>query len=649
MADAKGVILNVDDDAATRYARRRLLQNAGYEVHDAPSGLVALELLQRLHPHLVILDVGLPDVDGYEVCRRIKAEPATASIAVLQVSASFVKNADRTRALVGGADNFIVEPVEPEVLVATVNAMMRMRGAEERAHRLAQEWLATVEAIGEGVALLDSEGNVVRCNAAFARLLGRPSEAPAGECPVVGARWLRLLESLSDVNPDVVGTAERESRFPLRVGERFVQVHVSPLPESALPAKGTVVVLTDVSEHMRALEAAEEANRLKDDFLAILSHELRTPLNAIVGWTYLMEHGGLDEAATAKAVETIGRNANLQNRLISDILDVSRVIAGKLRLDVGPVDLRQAVESAVESVRPEAVARDVALEPRLAALDDDFWGDANRLQQIVANLLSNAVKFAPEGGHVVVRLDARGDEEAVIEVEDDGPGIAPEFLPYVFDRFRQADSSSTRPSGGLGLGLAIARSLVELHGGTVIAANRAPGSGAIFTVRLPRRGLAPVVPHGKTAVQEVSRGDAPLTEGSLKGVRVLVVDDEGDARDLVATVLRRAGADVLTAVSVAEAVAVCERDRPDVLLSDLEMPGEDGYALIRKLRASPDPRLAALPAAALTAYAGYEDAKRARDAGFEVHMPKPVQSRELVAVLAALATVGSRATSRGSS
>jgi signal transduction histidine kinase len=649
MADSKGVILNVDDDAATRYARRRLLQNAGYEVHDAASGLAALDLLQRLHPHLVILDVGLPDVDGYEVCRRIKAEPATASIAVLQVSASFVKNADRTRALVGGADNFIMEPVEPEVLVATVNAMMRMRRAEERAHRLALEWLATVEAIGEGVALLDSEGNVVRCNAAFAQLLGRPYEAPAGECPIVGERWLRLLESLTELNPDVVGVAQRETRFPLRVGERFLQVHVSPLPESALPARGTVVVLTDVSEHMRALEAAEEANRLKDDFLAILSHELRTPLNAIVGWTYLMEHGGLDEAATTKAVETIGRNANLQNRLISDILDVSRVIAGKLRLDVGPVDLGQSVESAIESVRPEAVAKGVALDSRLAALHDDFWGDANRLQQIVVNLVSNAAKFAPAGGQVVVRLDAPGDEEAVIEVEDDGPGIAPEFLPFVFDRFRQADSSSTRPSGGLGLGLAIARSLVELHGGTVTAANRAPGPGALFTVRLPRRGLAPVAPHGKTAVQEVSRGDVPLAEGSLEGVRVLVVDDEGDARDLVATVLRRAGADVLTAVSVAEALAVCERDRPDVLLSDLEMPGEDGYALIRKLRASPDPRLAAMPAAALTAYAGFEDAKRARDAGFEVHLPKPVQSRELVAVLAALASVGSRTSARGSS
>jgi signal transduction histidine kinase len=649
MAESRGVILNVDDDAATRYARHRLLRNAGYDVHDANSGKAALELLHNLRPHLVILDVGLPDVDGYEVCRRIKEEPATASIAVLQVSASFVKNEDRTRALVGGADNFIVEPVEPEVLVATVNAMMRMRRAEERAHRLAQEWLATVEAIGEGVALVDSEGHVVRCNAAFARLLGRTASAPAGECPVVGERWLRLLEALAERNPDAIATAQRESRFSLRVDDRILQVHVSPVPETALPAKGTVVVLTDVSEHMRALKAAEEANRLKDDFLAILSHELRTPLNAIVGWTYLMEHGGLDEAATAKAVETIGRNANLQNRLISDILDVSRVIAGKLRIDVGPVDLVQSVESAVESVRPDAVIRGVALDHRLAPVHDDFWGDPSRIQQIVANLLSNAVKFAPSGGHVSVRLDATDDDQVVIEVEDDGPGIAPEFLPYVFDRFRQADSSSTRPSGGLGLGLAIARSLVELHGGSVSAANRTPAPGAIFRVRLPRRGLAPIAPHGKSAVQELSRGDAPHTEGSLKGVRVLVVDDEDDARDLVAMVLRRAGADVLTAVSVAEALAVCDRDRPDVVLSDLEMPGEDGYALIRKLRASGDPRLASTPAAALTAYAGYEDAKRAREAGFEVHLPKPVQSRELVAVLSALTAVGARTRPVGSS
>ncbi|HEY7514971.1 MAG TPA: response regulator, partial [Vicinamibacteria bacterium] len=225
MPAPRGVILSVDDDAATRYARRRLLQSAGYEVHDAASGVEALGLLPTVRPHLAILDVGLPDVDGYEVCRRIKGDPATASIAVLQVSASFVKTSDRTRALVGGADNFIVEPVEPEVLVATVNAMMRMRRAEEKAHRLAEEWLATVEALEEGVALLDGEGNVVRCNAAFGRLLGRPTEGRTGECPVVGDRWLRILESLSHSNPDVVSIAGRDKRFSLRVGERFIQVH----------------------------------------------------------------------------------------------------------------------------------------------------------------------------------------------------------------------------------------------------------------------------------------------------------------------------------------------------------------------------------------------------------------------------------------
>ncbi len=646
--DSHGIILNVDHDAATRYARHLLLQNVGYVVHDARSGLQALELLPTVRPHLVILDVGLPDVDGYEVCRRIKADPTTASIAVLQVSASFVKNSDRTRALQGGADNFIVEPVEPEVLVATVNAMMRVRHAEEAAHRLAEEWLATVEALDEGVALLDGKGHVLRCNAAFGRLLGREADAPPGECPVVGDRWLRILESLAESNPDVIAMSSREKRFPLRVGNRVIQVYVTAVPDGPGLAGGNVVVLTDVSEHMRALKAAEEANRLKDDFLAILSHELRTPLNAIVGWTYLLEHGGLDEAAVAKAVDTIGRNANLQNRLISDILDVSRVIAGKLRLDVGPVDLVRAVESAIESVRPEAVARTVALEPRLSSLPDPFWGDANRIQQIVANLVSNAVKFTPSKGLVAVRLEARADE-VVVEVQDDGPGIAPEFLPFVFDRFRQADSSSTRPSGGLGLGLAIARSLVELHGGSVTVVNRTPGPGACFTVRLPLRGLAPVPSLGKSAVKELPRGDPPFDEGSLRGVRVLFVEDEEDARDLVATVLRRAGADVLTAVSVAEALALCDRERPEVLLSDLEMPGEDGYSLIRKLRSSPEPRLSAMPAAALTAYAGYEDAKRAREAGFDVHLPKPVQARELVAVLAALASVKPRLPPAGNS
>jgi len=640
MSAAHGRVLNVDDDAAARYARHQLLENAGFDVHDATTGGEALDALRSLRPQLVILDVGLPDLDGYEVCRRIKAHPETSNIAVLQVSASFVKGSNRTRALVSGADNFIVEPVEPEVLIATVDAMLRVRSAEEAARRSAQEWLATVEAINQGVALLDSAGRVVRCNAAFSRLLGRPAEAAAGECPLVGDSWPEILRKLAEETPEVSVATLRDARFPLRVGERYVQVHTSPLTASNSYPTGSVVVLTDVTEHMRALKAAEEASRLKDDFLAVLSHELRTPLNAIVGWAYLLERGGLDPAATTKAMETIARNAHLQNRLISDILDVSRVIAGKLRLDVAPVNLAAAVEMAIETARPDAVAKGVRLEPNLGPNPDSFWGDGSRLQQIVGNLVSNAIKFAPEGGRVDVRLRAE-ESGIVIEVEDDGPGIAPEFLPYVFERFRQADSSSTRPSGGLGLGLAIVRHLVELHGGVVEAANRTPGPGALFTVRLPLRGLAPSTPHGKSAVVEASLADLPasLSADSLRGVRVLVVDDEEDARDLVATVLRRAGADVVTAASAAEALPAFEREQPDVLLSDLDMPIEDGYALIRKVRALPDPRGMATPAAALTAYASREDQKRAREAGFQVHLPKPVQPRELIAVIAALASV----------
>lgn len=392
-------------------------------------------------------------------------------------------------------------------------------------------------------------------------------------------------------------------------------------------------------EHARLYLEAQQANRLKDEFLATLSHELRTPLHAIVGWAHMLRSGKLDEATTLRAVETIDRNAQVQNQLISDILDVSRIMAGKLRLNVRAVSLADVIGAALDTVRPAAHAREVRLEQDLDPAAAEISGDADRLQQVVWNLLSNAIKFVPRGGRVRVTL-RRGDHASEISVEDDGPGIRPAFLPFVFERFRQADSSSTRPHGGLGLGLAIVRHLVELHGGTVEAANRADGaSGAVFTVRLPSARAVP------TAVSPPPESSQPAAERpvwlesapALGGLRVLVVDDEPDSRDMVATVLELAGAEALVAGTAAEGLALLTRERPEVLLSDLEMPGEDGYSLIRRVRALSPENGGLTPAAALTAYAGAEHRTKTLLAGFQLHVAKPVQPAELVAVVASLA------------
>ena len=384
---------------------------------------------------------------------------------------------------------------------------------------------------------------------------------------------------------------------------------------------------------------AQEASQLRDQFLATLSHELRTPLNAIVGWTHILQQATPEGAPpqVARAAEIIGRNAQVQNQLISDILDVSRIIAGKLVLKVRPVDLSGVVEAAVDTVRPAAQAKEIVLQPILDPTAGPVSGDADRLQQVVWNLLSNAIKFSPRGGRVEVRLEAIDSQVEVI-VGDSGPGIEPEFLPHVFERFRQADASTTRRHGGLGLGLAIVRHLVELHGGTVRAANHADRSGAVFTVTLPRRSVASGTRRALT--QHASIEETAFEATSLAGIHVLVVDDQPDARELLATVLERCGAMVTAAASARQAYEAMRNNRYDVLISDVGMPEEDGYSLLRRIRALPPALGGNLPAAALTAYASAQDRLRSLEAGFQTHLAKPVQPNELIAVVASLARLG---------
>lgn len=392
-----------------------------------------------------------------------------------------------------------------------------------------------------------------------------------------------------------------------------------------------------LSSEKLARNEAERANRLKDEFLATVSHELRNPLNAILGWAHMLRLGNLTPANAERAVETIYRNAKSQAQLVADLLDVSRIISGKLHLDVRTVDLLNIVNAAVDSIRPSADAKSIRIQTMLDPAATPISGDAERLQQVVWNLLTNAVKFTPKGGRIQVKVH-RVESHVEIVVRDSGIGISKEFLPYVFDRFRQADASSTRIHGGLGLGLSIVHQLVDLHGGAVSVQSEGEGKGATFTVTLPfasvvgnQKEAEPVYPVQSDEV--VSFASLP----SLQGLRVLVVDDEPDTRELIREVLKECGAEVITSPSAADALVALEQHRPDILISDLGMPDEDGYSLITKIRALPPERGGDIPAAALTAYARAEDRMRVLRAGFQFHLPKPVDSAELVTVIASLA------------
>jgi signal transduction histidine kinase/ActR/RegA family two-component response regulator len=387
------------------------------------------------------------------------------------------------------------------------------------------------------------------------------------------------------------------------------------------------------AELQNALTVAETASRARDEFLATVSHELRTPLTSIIGWIQLLRLER-DEASLTEGLDTIDRNARAQSRLIEDILDFSRINAGKLHLNVRSLDLTDVIDAATDIVRPAADAKGVRIERVLDSEAGHVSGDADRLQQVVWNLLSNAVKFTPRGGRVLIRLE-RIESHCELTVSDTGLGISPKFLPFVFDRFSQADSSSTRAHAGLGLGLGIVRHLVELHGGTVQAFSRGEGQGSTFAVRLPL-----LVAHHRDE-DEVVRLELPAARSieeafaDLTGVSVLVVEDNDDSRKLLQTILTRAGAVVEVAESVATALRILDGAWPDIVISDIEMPGEDGYSLIRKIRLQ-EPPSQRVPAIALTAYTRSVDRVRALAAGFQTHMSKPVEPAELVAAVKSL-------------
>ena len=422
-----------------------------------------------------------------------------------------------------------------------------------------------------------------------------------------------------------------------------VSLTISPIRDATGVIVGASKIARDITEQKAALrklaEAHEElkrADRLKAEFLATLSHELRTPLNSILGWVQILKNGATSDDL-AQGIPIIERNVRAQAQLIDDLLDMSRIEAGKVSLDIQPLDLAEIVNASIETIRPAAQGKEIRLTTAFSSIDGIVIGDRNRLQQILWNLLINAVKFTPKGGRIHVVIE-RSNSHIEISVTDSGQGIAPEFLGQVFDRFRQADSSTTRKHGGLGLGLSIVKHLTELHGGNVRAMSGGTGLGATFTISLPLQSVR-YQPEALDAIQRTKAVDGAATDAELKGIRVLVVDDEADSAGIVKRILGRSGAEVRTATSMEEALAEFARFAPQVVLSDIGMPGHDGYELIARLRALPGGRT--VPAVALTALARSEDRTRALRAGFQLHVPKPVDSAELIAVVQNLAALRS--------
>jgi PAS domain S-box-containing protein len=471
-------------------------------------------------------------------------------------------------------------------------------------------------------------------------VIGKPIRDALPE--IEGQGFFEILDNVFQTGEPFIGRElavqlQWEPDAPLE--NRFVDFVYQPIFEASGSVSGIFAHGFDISEQVQARQDAEQANRAKDEFLATLSHELRTPLNAILGWAMMLSDKRLDEVASRRAVETIQRNARIQSQLINDILDVSRIISGKLKIETQPLELSSVIEAAVESVLPAAQAKEIRLQRVLDSGSSLISGDRNRLQQIVWNLLSNAVKFTPKRGRVQIRLE-RVNSHIEIIVSDSGIGISPTVMPFIFERFRQADSATTRQHGGLGLGLAIVRHLVEMHGGTVEAESDGEGSGSTFTVKLPLIAVRSVeVSPEKSKEREhpTSHRDVPFEcTPELEGLHILVVDDEEDGRTLVTAVLEKCGAKVTAADSAAAGLSLIQKLRPDILLSDLGMPGEDGYSLIKKVRALPAEQGGTIPAAALTAYARVEDRMKVLRAGFQIHLPKPIEPAELIAVVANL-------------
>jgi signal transduction histidine kinase/DNA-binding response OmpR family regulator len=705
MPDGRAAILIVDDRPEKVLALEAVLEDLGETIVRAYSGREALRHVLDQEFAVILLDINMPGMDGFETAALIRQRKSSEHVPIIFITA-FGDEMHAARGYSLGAVDYILAPVVPDVLRTKVMVFVDLykkseqlkRQAEflrQRAgqlHKLTAASLAINSALSVEKMLqvvTDTAREIIGAHqAGTVAVLG-----PARNRPTRVSSFSHKFPDASECCRSLEGTdAYRqvvEENRPVRMTqvelERLRGWHETapvpavagvPVPGKAPRMRGWVAApltgrdgrnmgLIQLSDRFEgdfthddeailvqlaqmasiAIENSlyseeREANRVKDEFLATLSHELRTPLNAILGWTQLLKMEGAG-GEVGHGLDVIERNARSQAKLIEDLLDVSRITTGKLRLNMRQTELGPAVQAAADAVRPTVEAKQIEIDCRLDAADSVVHGDPDRLQQVFWNLFANAAKFTPAGGKITVRLDYTPAGDAVrMRVTDTGAGIEPKFLPYVFDRFRQADSSSTRSHGGLGIGLTIVRHIVEQHGGSVYAESPGEGLGATFTVLLP---LAKA-DAGRAGAPSAAPVRLPSRAGgeqdglpNLYGVRVLIVDDEPDAREVIGQILRRCGADTAAAGSTREALAVLGRERPDVLLSDIAMPDEDGYELIRQVRALPPEEGGGLPAVALTAYARDEDRQIAIAAGFQAHLVKPVEPIVLASAVAGLA------------
>jgi PAS domain S-box-containing protein len=643
-------ILMVDDHAPNLVALEAILQPLRQELVTATSGEDALRKVLASDFAVILMDVQMPGIDGLQTAKLIKERQRNRHVPIIFLTAIHKDPRNIFRGYEEGAVDYLLKPFEPQILRAKVQvfvdlwrmgellrrqqAMLRAQELVEVEKRSELRFHALTDSMPQCVWAAKADGEIYYCNRVWREYAGDEAGITFFEA-VPEEEFVEVREEYrAAVRKGETLTREQQLRRHDGV-YRWHLARMVPERDGLGRITGWICTATDIDENRRLLASekearsqAEIANRTKDEFLATVSHELRTPLNAILGWTRMLRSGAVEQKSMPRVLETIERNARAQTQLVEDILDVSRIIAGKMRVDIRFIDLHGVVRAALESVRPAAEARGVELAAEMTPESAEFCGDPDRLQQVIWNLLSNAIKFTPRGGRVSVSVD-RQDSQARIVVSDTGSGIPRDFLPHVFDRFRQADSSITRAQGGLGLGLAIVRHLIEVHGGTVEARSDGENQGSTFTVCMPLRAVA----GGIADERKTPAGDL---EVRLDGIEVLVVDDEPDARELVSAVLTRSGARVRQAASLEDALARLREQKFDVLLSDIGLPQQDGYALMRRVRELSPAEGGLVQAAALTAYAGEDDQRRALAAGFQAHVTKPIEPADLTLLVSSL-------------
>jgi PAS domain S-box-containing protein len=641
-------ILLLEDDPVDVELIQTTLKNGGIEAN-----LICVtrrsdfsEILKTQLPDLILSDYVLPSFDGIAALKI--AQQFCPQVPFIMVSGMLGEELAIETLKQGATDYVLKQRLERLV----PSAKRALRESQERQERLRVEEAlrqtddllrAIVDASPVGIITLNPEKKVIAWNIASERIYGWQSQEVINQAlPVIPPEEQKQFERLFQQALQNHTLTNYEFQH-LGKNKDLIEISVSlaPLHNAQGNVCGVVMTAIDITTRKRieaerfnllkreqtARAEAEAANRVKDEFLAVLSHELRTPLNSILGWITLIQRGKLNKVTFDQALEVIERNASLQTQLIEDLLDISRISRGKLSLSIDSVNLIELMQTTAETLRPASDAKSITMELFLDSSIGIIMGDANRLQQIFWNLFSNAIKFTPPNGSVTVRLKKTEDSYAQIQVIDSGIGIEPNFLPYVFEYFRQADASTTRSQGGLGLGLAISRHLVELHGGTIDVKSQGKGKGTTFTVMLPIQVMK----------CDVDQPDQLIDNGlSLQDVKIMVVEDQADARELIRLILEQQGAQVIEASSSKQALEIIKESIPDVLISDIGMPDEDGYSFLKKVRSLPQDKGGNVPALALTAYTKEEDRQQAIAAGFQMHLGKPLDITELLQAVSQL-------------